>query len=188
MNDADIKHCVCWEVRHLDNSQVILGLIGDCSIQLIKTTILKNSHLLGLLTVLYSAKQHLLKNTVNICGVTLLFMLTINLYCFLFLSSRRSCIIFCQRLMLGWTNGNPTPTTSPSFYRPDALPAAQPNMEAQFELWVWQSGRSCDRTGASEPPLRLTADAMVSVRVVCLSFWRNQRPLTRQWGLTKKQS
>ena len=58
-----------------------------------------------------------------------------------------------------------TPTeltaTSPSFYRPDALPAAQPNMEAHFELWVWQSGRSCDRTGASEPPLWLTADAMV---------------------------
>jgi len=78
------------------------------------------------------------------------------------------------------TNGNPTPTTSASFYRPDALPAAQPNMEAHFELWVWQSGRRCDRTGASEPPLWLTADAMVSVRVVSLSHWQNQRPLTRQ--------
>jgi len=78
------------------------------------------------------------------------------------------------------TNGNPTPTTSSSFYRPDALPAAQPDMEAHFELWVWQSGWNCDRTGASEPPLWLTADAMVSVRVVSLSLWRNQRPLTRQ--------
>jgi len=45
---------------------------------------------------------------------------------------------------LNQTNGNPTPTTSPSFYRPGALPAAQRNMEAHFELWVWQSGWSCD--------------------------------------------
>jgi len=35
-------------------------------------------------------------------------------------------------------------------------------MEAHFELWMWQSGRSCERTCASEPTLRLTADAMVS--------------------------
>jgi len=32
MNDADITHCVYWEVRHIDNSQVILGLIGDLNL------------------------------------------------------------------------------------------------------------------------------------------------------------
>jgi len=55
-------------------------------------------------------------------------------------------------------------------------------LHLHIELWVWESGRSCDHTGASEPPLWLTADAMVFVRVVSLSLWRNQHPLTRQWG------
>jgi len=33
-------------------------------------------------------------------------------------------------------------------------------MDAHFELWLWQSGRNCDRIGTSEPPLWLAAEAL----------------------------
>ena len=36
MNDADNKQCVYWQVKHIDDSPVVLGLVHDCSIQFIK--------------------------------------------------------------------------------------------------------------------------------------------------------
>jgi len=50
--------------------------------------------------------------------------------------------------------------------------------------WEQQPGRSCGNVGASESPLQLTADAVVSVRVVALSLWRIMctHKVVRHWA------